>query len=86
MLTPHTPPNRGIIVGRAMMRATPTLTCHGTYDPLVPIERGRRAYDALVALSPQADRRWHDFPMQHEVCPDELSTIRSWLHERLGSP
>jgi phospholipase/carboxylesterase len=58
-------------------RATPMLFCHGTYDPLVGIERGRRAYQAYAR--PQRKAEWHEFPMGHEVSPEEIVVIREWL-------
>ena len=63
--------------------STSMLFCHGRHDPLVPMQRGRTAYDAVSPGHPAA---WHDFDMQHEVCPDEIAVIRDWLHQRLGSP
>lgn len=61
---------------------TPALFCHGTADDVVPIARGRRAHRALN--SAPRDVRWHDFPMGHQVCMDEIKVIAAWLHERLG--
>jgi phospholipase/carboxylesterase len=62
-------------------RTTPILFCHGTYDPLVFVERGRGAFEALA---PGRDARWLEFPMEHEVCDEEILVVRDWLHERLG--
>jgi phospholipase/carboxylesterase len=61
----------------AANRATPLLFCHGTYDPLVALDRGRRAYEAHAG--PARAAAWHDFPMGHEVSPDEIAVIRAWL-------
>jgi phospholipase/carboxylesterase len=61
-------------------RLTPLLGCHGTADPLVSLARGRAAYRAHAASGRPAD--WHEFPMGHEVCPEEIQVIRRWLGER----
>lgn len=61
--------------------ATPMLFCHGQHDPLVPMARGQQARD-----DHQSERRpleWHDYPMQHEVCPPEIEQVAGWLSQRL---
>lgn len=63
-------------------RATPLLTCHGRFDPLVPATRGRAAYEAHAQGRPA---EWHDFPMAHEVSLDEIGVIRHWLQARFAS-
>ena len=62
-------------------RATPIFQAHGTYDPMVPVDRGVGLRERLVGLG--YDVRYHDYPMQHEVCPDEIVDISAWLRERL---
>jgi phospholipase/carboxylesterase len=61
-------------------RATPMLFCHGTYDPLVAIQRGRQAHRAFLSAERQAE--WHEFPIAHEVSPDEIALIAGWLNAR----
>ena len=62
-------------------RRTPMLFCHGTHDTMVPPERGRRAFSTVSQQGREAS--WHEFPMQHEVCPQEIAVIAAWLHARL---
>jgi phospholipase/carboxylesterase len=62
--------------------ATPMFFGHGTYDPVVPAQRGRQAQRAYEAGRESA---WHEYPMGHEVCVEEIGAIRDWLHERLES-
>jgi phospholipase/carboxylesterase len=66
--------------GSPANRATPMLFCHGTYDPLVAIQRGRLAHRAYESAQRQAE--WHDFPIAHEVSPDEIAVIAGWLNAR----
>jgi phospholipase/carboxylesterase len=61
-------------------RATPLLFCHGISDPMVYLRTARDAYDALKEGRPA---EWHEFPMAHQVCLEEVAVIRTWLHERL---
>jgi phospholipase/carboxylesterase len=60
----------------------PILQCHGTFDPMVPEERGRACRDKLTALGWRV--QWHAWPMEHQVCAEEIRVIGAWLRERLG--
>jgi phospholipase/carboxylesterase len=67
----------------AANQATPVLFCHGTLDPVVEIERGRRAHQ--VFAQPGRPAAWHEFPHGHEVSYEEVAVIRDWLHERFST-
>jgi len=54
---------------------------HGTYDPVVALQRGVESRAALEALGYKVD--WHTYPMAHAVCPDEIADLRRWIGERL---
>jgi len=56
---------------------TPLLFCHGTRDGVVRVQRGQKAH-ALMTDSGRPTE-WHDWPMSHEVVPDEIEVIRQWL-------
>jgi phospholipase/carboxylesterase len=62
--------------------STPVLQVHGTHDPMVPVIRGEAARDQLTGMG--YDVQWQEYPMQHEVCPDELVLIGQWLQKVLG--
>jgi len=64
-------------------RLTPILVCHGTHDPLVPWQGGRLLYEACSRGGRPAE--WHSFPMQHQVCMEEVEVIRDWLKARFGA-
>jgi phospholipase/carboxylesterase len=57
------------------------LQCHGTLDPMVPQERGRECRDRLKSLG--YDVRWHSWPMEHQVCAEEIEVVGAFLRERL---
>jgi phospholipase/carboxylesterase len=61
---------------------TPTLFCHGTYDPVVPFALGRRAHETLAQHSPNVE--FHSFPMQHSLCMPEIDVLRAWLLHRFA--
>ncbi|MBS1161009.1 MAG: estA [Proteobacteria bacterium] len=62
-------------------RQTPIFAGHGSDDDVVPLALGRQAHDFLQG---QAYRiAWHEYPMPHSVCPEEIADIGRWLNERL---
>lgn len=56
---------------------TPILMIHGTQDPVVAVTRGEQSRDTLRDWG--YDVEWHDYPMQHEVCAEELRDINEFL-------
>jgi phospholipase/carboxylesterase len=59
----------------------PAFCAHGSFDPMVPLARGRQAAERLAALG--LDVTWKDYPMQHEVCLEEIEDVGAWLRARL---
>jgi phospholipase/carboxylesterase len=60
---------------------TPVLTCHGQFDPVVPLSLGKSAHDTLKAAGYPAE--FVQYPMQHSLCLEEVYKIRGWLRARL---
>ncbi len=58
-------------------RDVPIFLAHGTQDPIVAPQRGEASRDALVALGHEVE--WHAYPMEHSVCPEEISHLNAWL-------
>lgn len=56
---------------------TPIFLGHGTEDNVVPAGRGRASRDALRALG--YDVEWHEYPMAHSVCMEEIADLNRWL-------
>jgi len=63
-------------------RHTPIWLGHGLYDEVVPIAAGRQAKDRLQQWHLTCE--WHEYPMQHTVCGEQLLDIRAWLMAQLG--
>lgn len=61
----------------AVNLTTPIMLAHGTQDPIVPIQLGELCRDYLKNLGYQID--WHSYPMQHQVCLQEIDDIARWL-------
>ncbi len=62
--------------------ATPVLVAHGTRDPMVQLARGQASRDALAALGYAVE--WHDYPMEHSVCMEEVQDVQRFLRRVLG--
>lgn len=60
----------------------PVFVAHGQYDPMVPIRAGELAAEQVRGLG--HDVEWHSYPMQHEVCPEELDALAVWLSARFA--
>jgi phospholipase/carboxylesterase len=50
---------------------------HGRQDTVVSIERGQASCEALRALGYPVE--WHEYPMAHSVCPEEIDDLNRWL-------
>jgi len=61
----------------------PIFMAHGTEDPVVPLALAESSREALAAagLGPA----WHDYPMPHSVCAEEVGAIAEWLQARFRS-
>jgi phospholipase/carboxylesterase len=59
----------------------PVFQVHGSEDPMVSRELGRRGYNDLVEAGHRVD--WHEYPMAHQVCLEEVRDIGRWLAEIL---
>ena len=58
-------------------RDVPILMAHGTQDPLIPLARAAASRDALQSLGYSVE--WHEYPMPHSVCAEEIRHIGAWL-------
>ena len=54
---------------------------HGTFDPVVALQRGLDSRTALEALGYRLD--WHTYPMPHSVSPEEIADLQHWMSQRL---
>lgn len=63
-------------------RDMPILMCHGLRDPMVPATLGTASRDLLQSLGYKVE--WKDYPMEHQVCMEEVLDISKWLQARLS--
>jgi phospholipase/carboxylesterase len=68
---------------RAEQSATvPIFMAHGRFDPVVQAERGRASREQLRALGYAV--QWHEYPMEHAVCAEEVQDIARFLIDVLA--
>ena len=62
-------------------RKIPIMMCHGIHDPVVPYHLGD---DSRYFLEQEGFKvEWHNYPMQHSVCAEEINDISHWLQKIL---
>jgi phospholipase/carboxylesterase len=55
----------------------PVFLGHGRRDGVVPLSAATATREALDALGYAVD--WHEYPMEHSVCMEEIAHINTWL-------
>ncbi|MBT2340437.1 MULTISPECIES: alpha/beta hydrolase [Pseudomonas] len=65
----------------ASQQRIPVLALHGQYDEVVLNPMGRTAKEYLKQHGVTVT--WQEYPMGHEVLPEEIRDIGTWLTERL---
>jgi phospholipase/carboxylesterase len=65
----------------AANRGVPIFMAHGQYDSMIPIERAAISRDVLRKAG--YDVEWHDYPMAHSVCLEEIGDMGAWLRRIL---
>lgn len=62
----------------------PVLVQHGASDPMIPVDRGRETRDRLTRMN--VDLSYREYEMQHEVSPESLRDLVTWLEEKVLQP
>ena len=58
-------------------RDLPILMCHGLFDAVLPLRLGSSSRDLLSAQGYAVE--WKEYPMQHQVCREEIQDISEFL-------
>ena len=64
-------------------RAQPIFVAHGTADPLIPVEDGRKAVRFLEAEGYAPEYR--EYPMGHEINQEVASDLARWVSTVLSA-
>lgn len=67
----------------AASNQVPIFMAHGTMDPVVPLARAVQSRDVLMTLG--YDVQWHEYPMQHSVCQQEIVDLERFLQQVLAA-
>ena len=70
-------PIPGEVDSSTSSRDLPVFMGHGTFDPMVQYPWGRATAERLTEAGFNIE--WHDYPMAHAVCPQEIHDISAWL-------
>jgi len=62
-------------------RDTPVFMAHGTLDSVVPYSLGKQSAARLQRLGCAIE--WHEYPIQHTLCPEEIRDISGWLARQI---
>jgi len=65
----------------AANRSIPIFFAHGSSDPVIPLAMATASRAALGAAGYAV--YWHEYPMQHSVCIEEIHDISLWLAQVL---
>ncbi|HJV60964.1 MAG TPA: carboxylesterase [Albitalea sp.] len=60
----------------------PIFMAHGRLDPVVPFQRAVASREVLAALGYGVE--WHEYPMPHSVCGEEVADLNRWLLRALA--
>lgn len=63
-------------------RRIPVFAAHGVDDDVVSLTLGTRARDELLRRGYAVE--WHEYPMPHSVCIEEIVDIGRWLTQTLA--
>ena len=63
--------------GEVFDTSLPVFMAHGQFDPMVPMQYGKGSAERLTEVG--FDIEWHEYPMAHGVCPQEIADISRWL-------
>ena len=74
-------PLPGDVEGSGGSRELPVFMAHGSFDPMVPMQWGRISAQKLEETGFSVE--WHEYPMAHAVCPQEIADIGAWLQRVL---
>ncbi len=67
----------------AASMALPVFLAHGRDDTVIPLARAAASRDALQKLGCVVD--WHEYPMAHSVCQQEVGDLNRWLLKVLAA-
>ncbi len=77
------PPERAAEALQTGASSQPLFMAHGKFDQVVPNTGGHMSAQAMRALG--FDVEWHEYPMQHAVCAEEIRDLGDWMSARFSA-
>ena len=66
----------------AANQGVPIFLAHGSRDGVIVLPRATASRDVLKSLGYALE--WHEYPMEHSVCPEEITDLARWLRRVLA--
>ena len=77
-LSCYLPLTESLVAEQAIVnKGIPIMMAHGTEDAIVPIALAEQSRQILTGAGYQVN--WHDYPMAHAICPEEITAISTWI-------
>jgi phospholipase/carboxylesterase len=76
-LSTYVPLSRSLAAALPDQRHQPIFMAHGLQDDIVKYQYGVES--RMWLLNQRYQPEWHDYPMAHSVCMEEIADIRHWL-------
>lgn len=80
----YVPENTSLRFAWERLNGLSIFLAHGTQDPIVGIEFGRRANELLSKTS--ADFTYREYPIPHTISEESLADLSDWLQKKLAVP
>ena len=68
----------------AANQGTPIFLAHGWQDEVIELGRAQQSAQLLQAMGYTVD--WHEYPIGHSVCMEEIAHLNGWLLRVLARP
>jgi phospholipase/carboxylesterase len=72
----------GWVMAPSSAQGLPVIIGHGTHDPVIGVEWGRKARAELEAA--RAAVTYREYPLPHAIDPSFLEEVRAWLESVLA--
>jgi len=66
---------------QAENQGIPIFMAHGSYDPVIPMARAVMSREVLERHGYKV--QWHEYPMPHSVCAEEIADISAFISKLL---
>ena len=80
----YIPENVSLQFAWSQLASLSVFVAHGLHDPVIPIQKARRAQELLSKTG--ADLTYREYPILHTISEESLADLSQWLDKRLDVP